>query len=561
VRFFLTIILFLLIAGALMPGAALAQATDDATSPEVTVLSQTQTPNGLNTTLQINVSQDSFISSLQPNTNFGFDTQLRLGWSNGNFDAMRILIQFDIAAIPHNSVINSAQLWIFQTAVVPGGDRNMDFRAQFMQTPWSEGGVTWNNANYLGGDALPLGSVDSNTGWKSADVTSLVRTWYSGSRPNNGLIVIGDEIPANNRMRQFASRQQGSLTPYIVIDFTISCDAIAPNASVNALPAFSPGEYSVSWSGTDSAPSGCTPSGIANYDVDYRINGGGWQRWKNQTTSTTNTFKNWASNGDLVEFRARATDNAGNVQAMGNPQTNTRVDTQPPTVFVNPLPSTTGSQFFTLSWSGSDNLSGVANFDVEWRENGGDWQMLLQETTQTFFQITGAQNGVTYDFRARATDNVGNAGDWPDDPQASTTVTSGPVATVLPFNPSILGPTAPITTSFVVNWTGISGGGSPIISFDIFYQFNGGAWVLWQSFPANTTSARFPFPQLGFGDGGYGFEAIATNANGQREPQTFIADAVILVDLAGAIQPGVYLPKILGHENSVVSESAGITQK
>src|SRR3954453_12635931 len=83
------------------------------------------------------------------------------------------------------------------------------------------------------------------------------------------------------------------------------------------------------------------------------------------------------------------------------------------------------------------------------------------------FQVTGAQNGGTYDFRSRATDNVGNAGEWPDDPQTSTTVTTNPVATVLPFNPSILKPTAPITTSFMVNWVGVSGGSSPIASFDI----------------------------------------------------------------------------------------------
>ena len=204
---------------------------------------------------------------------------------------MRILIEFDIGAIPANAVIHSAQLNIFQVGVTPGGDRPMDYRAQFMRQSWSEGNVTWNNANYLGGDALPLGSVDSVVGWKTGDVTNLVRTWYSGARPNDGLIVTGDEVPANNRMREFSSRE-GNSPPYIVLDYTVVCDTIAPVAGVTSLPTFSPGYFPVAWSGTDFAPSGCQPSGIANYDVQYRINGSSWHQWKSQTESTANHFNN-----------------------------------------------------------------------------------------------------------------------------------------------------------------------------------------------------------------------------------------------------------------------------
>lgn len=539
----------------IFPASLRAQDVENPTPSTVTILSQTQTPDGVHTTLRVEVDKDSFLSSRQPNSNFG-GSQLRLGWSNGDFEAMRILIEFNISSIPRNAVINSATLFIFQTGTVPGGDRTMDYRAQFMRSSWSESGVTWNNANFLGGDALPLGSVDASTGWKTANVTNLVRTWYSRARPNNGLIVTGDEIPANNRMRQFASREQRSAAPYIILDFTTGCDTIAPNASVNALPTFSPGTFRVSWSGTDSAPGGCNPSGIASFDVDYRINGSSWHNWNNQTQSTSADFRNWANNGDFVEFRSRATDNAGNVQPRSNPQTSTRIDTEPPSVVVSQLPPTIAAQFFTLAWSGTDNLSGVAHYDVQWRENGGDWGMLLQESTQTFYQITGAQSGVTYDFRIRATDNVGNSAEWPDGPQTSTTVSSGAVAKILPFNPSILKPSAPIRTSFAVNWTGAAAPGAPITSYIIFYQFNRGTWQQWQIFPGNQTSAQFPFPTLGLGDGAYGFEAIAVANNGQRESQTFTAEATILVDLADTIQPSAFMPAIHEQTNALAARDA-----
>ncbi len=287
-------VLLLLALITLYPMSVQAQTPTSIDHPDVTILEQRETPDGVNTTLRIDVRKDAFLSSRQPDSNFGSDGALRLGWSGSVYEAMRILIEFDIGAIPDNAVINRTELFIYQEGVTPGGDRPMDYRAQFMRSSWDEGQVTWNNANYLGGDSLPLGSVDPGIGWKSADVTSLVKTWYSGGRSNHGLIVTGDETPANNRMSEFSSRERGSNAPYIVIDYTTVCDNQAPAATVEVLPTYSPSYFLVSWNGTDTAPSGCDPSGIASFDVEYRINGSSWQQWKNQTQSTSNHFKDWA---------------------------------------------------------------------------------------------------------------------------------------------------------------------------------------------------------------------------------------------------------------------------
>lgn len=549
--------LLVLLLSSLAPVAVLAQGTPVSTATaEVTVLQQHNTPDGLNATLRINVRKDAFLSSRQPDSNFGGNSELRFGWSGSVYEAMRLLIEFDISAIPRNAVINKAELFIFQVGVTPGGDRAMDYRAQFMRSAWDEYQVTWNNANYLGGDALPVGSVDAGIGWKTTDVTNLVKTWYSGARSNHGLLVMGDEVPNNNRMREFAAREQGGNAPYIIVDYTVVCDTIAPSANVAPLPAFSLGLFLVSWSGTDSAPSNCKSSGIASYDVEYRINGSGWHQWKNHTQDTSNHFKNWAENNDLVELRARATDHAGNVQTLGSPQASTRIDTEPPTVIVNPLPATTAAQSFIVTWSGVDNLSGIDHFDVQRRENGGSWEMVLEETRQTAYQVTGAQNGVTYDFRIRATDAVGNGDEWPNDPQTFTTVTTNATATMVPFIPNILKPTAPVTSSFTVNWGGTAAAGVPITAYEIYYQYNSGAWQKWETFPAAQFSAPFPYLQLGLGDGLYAFEAVAINSAGQREPQNSRAEAAMLVDLANAVQPAAYLPLITDQGNAVLVHQA-----
>jgi hypothetical protein len=512
----------------------------------VTVLEETAIPGGVQVSQRIDVSQDAFLSSARSNANFGFDRSLRLGWEAGGNEAMRMLIQFPLNSIPSNASISSAQLFINQTGSVPSSDFDMVLRAQYMREAWNEFSVTWNNANFLGGDVLPLVSVNNAPGWKSGDATNLVRSWVSGAQPNHGLIVTGDETPSLNRSRRFSAREDTGFGAYLIVDFSTACDTAPPVATVEALPLFSPGSFRVSWTGQDFAPSGCQPSGVAHYDVEYRINGGSWQRWRSQTTELARTFEGFAGNNDLVEFRVRATDNAGNSQSFGSPQANTRVDTQPPVASMNPLPEFQTSPNFVITWGGTDNLSGIATYDVQFRVNGGQWQWLLEGTTQVSYQVGGAQAGVLYEGRVRAIDAVGNAQEWSDAPQASTTVFDQPVSEVLPFNPPILKPTAPITNSFTVRWTGVTPPGTTIAAFEIFYRFNGGAWQIWQTFPGAQTSEVFPFAALGLGDGVYEFESVASNSAGQREPRSQQPEASIAVDLADVIEPRLRFPLTFG---------------
>ena len=73
-------------------------------------------------------------------------------------------------------------------------------------------------------------------------------------------------------------------------------------------------------------------SGIANYDVQYRVGSGGtWTDWLLGTTSTAGTFGP-ASPVSTVRtetyyFRSRARDNAGNVEAYpAGPDTSTYIE-------------------------------------------------------------------------------------------------------------------------------------------------------------------------------------------------------------------------------------------
>jgi hypothetical protein len=95
---------------------------------------------------------------------------------------------------------------------------------------------------------------------------------------------------------------------------------------------------------------------------------------------------------------------------------------EPPTSTVHPLPPVTYSPSFTVTWEGEDSQSGIWLYDVQVRDGAdGEWVHWQHSIASTFGQFSG-QHGHSYYFRSRATDRVGNRGDWPEGYQAHTTL-------------------------------------------------------------------------------------------------------------------------------------------
>jgi hypothetical protein len=86
-------------------------------------------------------------------------------------------------------------------------------------------------------------------------------------------------------------------------------DVTAPTSSVYSPSSSSSTSFTVFWAGSDSH------SGISSYDVQYRdkTTGSAWTTWKSFTTQTSSTF--FGTGGHIYEFRSRARDNVGNLEA------------------------------------------------------------------------------------------------------------------------------------------------------------------------------------------------------------------------------------------------------
>ncbi|HEX2112590.1 MAG TPA: hypothetical protein VHF67_13675 [Gaiellaceae bacterium] len=114
-------------------------------------------------------------------------------------------------------------------------------------------------------------------------------------------------------------------------------------------------------------------------------------------------------------FRVRAVDESGRPDPTPATRTWT-VDTTPPAVRVAALPAVQRSLGFPVRWSATDQASGVASYDVRYREATWrgpftrplPWQAATTATRAAF----GARAGSTYCFSARAVDTLGNSSAW-----------------------------------------------------------------------------------------------------------------------------------------------------
>jgi hypothetical protein len=504
----------------------------EAPAREPRVVERTATPDGVvNTVVELPAVADAYIASEWPNQNFGADA-LYVGYhliGDDNFGAERTLLRFDVLDnVPRGAVINEARVELHLNYSSPSDDEPMPTIVRRLGSAWSEMDVTWSREPQWE-EIRAEASVGSEIAWYDWDVTGLVSDWVARTHPNYGLEIIGDER-VQQRERAFYSRETtNQLYPRLIIDYTAFNDTQPPEVTVNDLPRYVSRDFTVSWSGKD--PGG---SGIASYDVQYRVDGGDWATWIVDTTASSAAFAG-GLDGRFYEFRARGEDRAGNVEPWGPAEASTTVDAEPPSTTVDPLPDHTTQSAFEVSWTGEDDGSGIHYYDVRYRFGDGNWVPWQRQTlaTSATFQ---AQTDGRYAFEARAVDNFGLAEDFTGEAEATIVVDTEPPRAVVNRLPASTSDTA-----FTVSWSG-SDAVAGIAYYDVRYRVNHGEWILWLS-ETLATSARFTADA---GDGVYEFEARAVDRFGLVEPFRGRAEAGILVDAEPPfVVPQLRLPLVV----------------
>ncbi|MCP4427696.1 MAG: hypothetical protein GY803_24695 [Chloroflexi bacterium] len=127
------------------------------------------------------------------------------------------------------------------------------------------------------------------------------------------------------------------------------------------------------------------------------------ESWGTAVTAASHAFSQDYVN---LYWRVRLDTNFGN--QTDSDAVRFGLDTAPPTSAVTALNVYTDGHY-ELFWQGSDSLSGVAGYDIEYRADGETiWTPLLAGTTAITGTFTPPVSGETYWFRSQAADVAGN---------------------------------------------------------------------------------------------------------------------------------------------------------
>jgi hypothetical protein len=148
---------------------------------------------------------DAFIDQADPNTNFGAEPVMLVGWSSDEIATRYSLLQFDLSFIPHGAIIDTADLLVHMNHSEPW---DAGIRLYRVTSPWSEDTVTWNSTPSVGG-LYATANVGTAAGWYTWSVTSLVQEWVytPTSYPNHGLMLQG---PTLDHLKEFSTREGGA---------------------------------------------------------------------------------------------------------------------------------------------------------------------------------------------------------------------------------------------------------------------------------------------------------------------------------------------------------------
>jgi len=167
---------------------------------------------------------DAFIYSKLPDTNYGDNVALVVGYNDGYLST---LILFDVS--PYSGVtVDSAYI---QTYIYQSNGEYSNIKIGKNTGYWTEETVTWNNRPAFD-DYVSIPSIPSS-GWWEIDVTSFVENYVSGADPNYGFRIGKGDTDHGNA--NFWSRDSAeSEKPYLELNYTSTAIKSASLGNIKA---------------------------------------------------------------------------------------------------------------------------------------------------------------------------------------------------------------------------------------------------------------------------------------------------------------------------------------
>jgi hypothetical protein len=145
-------------------------------------------------TMTFTAQYDAWIDEATPSTNYGGSTEMYVRLTASG-DEQRILVGFDLSALPDDIVVVSATLEMYNMINLAraAGPERADYLiwTEAINASWGEMLVTWNNRPPTTPEGDPPSAFQVSN-WTRWDVTNIAQGWVSGLLENYGIMLRGD---------------------------------------------------------------------------------------------------------------------------------------------------------------------------------------------------------------------------------------------------------------------------------------------------------------------------------------------------------------------------------
>lgn len=187
--------------------------------------------NGVSPTSNYSGTEDTYIASGVPSSNWGSDLTLLADGDDGSNGELVSLLRWDVTAIPSGATILSATL---EFDVFNPSAGSYEFYSSLIG--WAEGSATWsaldpyNNRGNLLGSFSPSSSGQYSVTLNSAG-TTLVQGWVDGT--NNGLFIMTGGTVDGIDMRS-SEHSTATMRPRLVVTFSSSGGSSSSSTSTSS---------------------------------------------------------------------------------------------------------------------------------------------------------------------------------------------------------------------------------------------------------------------------------------------------------------------------------------
>jgi hypothetical protein len=179
--------------------------------------------------LPASLGRDAQIRQDKPGTNYGSLGHAQVGVTGQGANDRRMLIAFDLGAVPEGVQITSAGVEV----QLDGGNAAFGIiDVHTVTAPWDEATVTWKSlgSSYSAAPAASFSDASFQAGKTVIDLLPVVRGWVSGGVPNHGVLL--KKSPSTpTSVATFKTREGGSGAT-----LTVCYEAADPCAGVTCAP-------------------------------------------------------------------------------------------------------------------------------------------------------------------------------------------------------------------------------------------------------------------------------------------------------------------------------------